>query len=54
MYLMITLVLIAGAFAIAGTATAVPVSPWLSHIDAAPRVDLGLLRPHAKTPREAR
>ena len=47
MYIIVTAFLIAGAFAIAGAATAVPLSPWLSHIGAAPGADTRLLPPTA-------
>ncbi len=52
MYLIIAAIVVVGAFAIVATASAMPISPWRSHIDAAPRADLGLSRPVAKTPRE--
>lgn len=42
MYIIISAMVVVGAFAIVGAATALPISPWLSHIDAAPRADLGL------------
>jgi hypothetical protein len=55
MYFIVTAILVAGAFVIVGTATATPLSPWLSHIGTAPRADLGL-SPCAdtKSPRDAR
>jgi hypothetical protein len=54
MYLIVSACLIAGAFAIVAAATAVPVSPWLSHIGAAPAVDTGLLHPKAVIPPSSR
>lgn len=54
MYLIIAAIVVVGAFAIVAAATAKPISPWLSHLDAAPRADLELYRPVAKAPREFR
>ena len=51
MYLIIAAIVVVGAFAIVGAASAMPISPWLSHVDAAPRADLGLSQPVAKAPR---
>ena len=54
MYLIIAAIVVVGAFAIVATATAMPISPWRSLIDAAPHADLGLSRPDAKTLHESR
>jgi hypothetical protein len=39
LYILISALSIAGAFAIAGAATAAPLSPWLERIRAAERLD---------------
>lgn len=52
MFLIIAAIVVVGAFAIVATASAMPISPWRSLIDAEPHSDLGLSQPVAKTPRE--
>jgi hypothetical protein len=54
MFLIIAAIVVIGAFAIVATASAMPISPWQSHINAASRVDLDLSRPDAKSPHEFR
>jgi hypothetical protein len=54
MFLIIAAIVVVGAFAIVATATAMPISPWRSLIDAEPRADLGLSRPDARSPHEIR
>ncbi len=53
-FLIIAAIVVVGAFAIVSAAAAKPISPWLSHIDAVPRADLGLSRPDARSPHEFR
>jgi hypothetical protein len=54
MFLIIAAIVVIGAFAIVATASAMPISPWRSHVDAASRGDLGLSRPDATSPHKFR
>jgi hypothetical protein len=46
--------LIVGAFLVVAIATALPISPWLTHIGAAPRTDIAPMRSPVETPPSVR